>query len=366
MAMGDSALVHAFAGSAAAALSLLLFYPLDVLRTHAQLHPDEHTDGIVRAAWRHAERHGGWGSLWQAVGPSVQTQWVSFFVYFFVYQYLKSIVVGDDDEDSGEVTGEKQHHDGGTSHHSTTTSAIGPVANLAVAAVAGAINVMATAPLWLAATRLKTRRLDSGGDDDDDHGDDDDDAVDGGSNDGESDGGRRDVRVGKDASGDRQRGGAGPRQTRAVKGGRDRHAAGDSDRRRGGRPSGRGGTGPNHAGDARPAEAGASRHGAPSQQMGLLGMMLAVAREEGLLALWAGVTSSLLLVTNPMIQFAVYEQSKRIAAAALVVEDTGDLYSATFFFLGGWAKFVATLMTYPLQVVQCRQRAVATAGEVSR
>jgi len=99
-------------------------------------------------------------------------------------------------------------------------------------------------------------------------------------------------------------------------------------------------------------------------QPGLLELVVAVAREEGVLALWAGVTSSLFLVANPMIQFAVYEQSKATATVAFSVVNAGDLTGATYFVLGGWAKLVATMCTYPLQVVQCRQRALATAGEV--
>ena len=64
-------------------------------------------------------------------------------------------------------------------------------------------------------------------------------------------------------------------------------------------------------------------------------------------ALWSGLGSSLVLVSNPAIQFAVYESLKRKIIAK----------SATsFFIMGAIAKAVATVVTYPIQLAQARQR----------
>eukprot|EP00035_Acanthoeca_spectabilis_P037139 m.43686 g.43686 ORF g.43686 m.43686 type:complete len:318 (-) comp8459_c0_seq2:2573-3526(-) len=243
----DTALVHALAGGGAAALALLLFFPLDVVRTHIQVaHKGGSATRLGEATQAYVKKH-GWRALYEGVLPSIQTQWVSFFVYFFVYQQLKVSVTA-----------------------RSSDGAIGPMLNLAVAAAAGAVNVVVTAPLWLAATRLKMWRS------------------------------------------------------------TESHNDATS--------------------SSTPAH--------PAQPPSLWGLILSIAQTEGVATLWAGVGSSLVLVTNPMIQFAIYEQSKRLASfvAGTALED--GLPAALYFVLGGWAKVLATLTTYPLQVVQSRQRAL--------
>ncbi|GJQ66497.1 hypothetical protein Trydic_g4489, partial [Trypoxylus dichotomus] len=80
---------------------------------------------------------------------------------------------------------------------------------------------------------------------------------------------------------------------------------------------------------------------------GLLDGLVHIANTEGLAALWSGIGSSLVLVSNPAIQFAVYEALKRHI----------PLKSASAFFLmGAVAKAVATMATYPIQLAQSRQR----------
>jgi adenine nucleotide transporter 17 len=78
-------------------------------------------------------------------------------------------------------------------------------------------------------------------------------------------------------------------------------------------------------------------------------------QDEGLAALWGGTASSLMLVTNPVIQFVVYDKVKLI-----FTQDSGKKHlSATdIFFIGAIAKALATVFTYPIQVAQSRQRAV--------
>lgn len=80
---------------------------------------------------------------------------------------------------------------------------------------------------------------------------------------------------------------------------------------------------------------------------GLLDGMLHIASTEGVDSLWSGFGASLLLVANPAIHFTVYETLKRRV----------NVKSATtFFLLGAISKSVATVVTYPLQLVQTRQR----------
>ena len=76
-------------------------------------------------------------------------------------------------------------------------------------------------------------------------------------------------------------------------------------------------------------------------------------REEGLAGLWSGATSSLVLTVNPAIQFMVYEAAKR---QAMRVSAGRQLSSSTVFLVGAVAKTVATVLTYPIQLVQAKQR----------
>lgn len=93
-------------------------------------------------------------------------------------------------------------------------------------------------------------------------------------------------------------------------------------------------------------------------------IMLRIYREEGVLSLWNGTMPSLLLVCNPVLQHFVYDQLKRrtltarrgkvagtVAAAAAVA-----LTSLEAFYFGAIGKFVATIVSYPLQVAQSRLR----------
>ncbi|XP_013146837.1 PREDICTED: peroxisomal membrane protein PMP34 [Papilio polytes] len=76
-----------------------------------------------------------------------------------------------------------------------------------------------------------------------------------------------------------------------------------------------------------------------------------VYKKEGLHGLWSGTVPSLLLVSNPAIQFMVYETMKR------KLMSTGKFDNLTAFIVGALAKGVATTLTYPLQLVQSRLRA---------
>lgn len=75
--------------------------------------------------------------------------------------------------------------------------------------------------------------------------------------------------------------------------------------------------------------------------------MVYVARNEGFGRLWSGISPSLILVSNPAIQFAVYEYLKRRIS-------TKSAFSV--FLMGAVSKAIATVITYPLQLAQARQR----------
>lgn len=85
---------------------------------------------------------------------------------------------------------------------------------------------------------------------------------------------------------------------------------------------------------------------------GIIDGLKKVSREEGMGALWSGTGPSLILAGNPAVQFMVYEATKKF-----LMSDTKEaLRGRQYFALGAIAKAVSTILTYPLQVAQCRQR----------
>ncbi|XP_020607340.1 peroxisomal membrane protein PMP34-like [Orbicella faveolata] len=85
---------------------------------------------------------------------------------------------------------------------------------------------------------------------------------------------------------------------------------------------------------------------------GIIDGLLRISQEEGLSTLWSGTGPSLVLAGNPAIQFMVYEAIKKF----LMHEDKKALSGKQYFALGAIAKAVSTVVTYPLQVAQCKQR----------
>ncbi|ETN62594.1 peroxisomal membrane protein pmp34 [Anopheles darlingi] len=87
---------------------------------------------------------------------------------------------------------------------------------------------------------------------------------------------------------------------------------------------------------------------------GLLDGLQYIARTEGVRGLWAGAVPSLLLVINPAIQFMVYEALKRKLTEGRPSSSSPS--AITFFSIGAIAKMIATVLTYPLQLVQTKLR----------
>jgi len=82
--------------------------------------------------------------------------------------------------------------------------------------------------------------------------------------------------------------------------------------------------------------------------------LIKVGKEEGIEGLWKGLIPSLALVSNPAIQFATYERIKKIYNK---IYDGQQPSALGFFYIGAIAKAVATFLTYPIQIIQARQRA---------
>jgi len=89
---------------------------------------------------------------------------------------------------------------------------------------------------------------------------------------------------------------------------------------------------------------------------GMYDCLARVAKEEGILALWSGTIASLILVSNPTINFVVYDKIRQIWVSAAKKQGR-SLTSVEIFVNGAIAKAVATVLTYPIQVAQTRLRA---------
>lgn len=89
---------------------------------------------------------------------------------------------------------------------------------------------------------------------------------------------------------------------------------------------------------------------------GVFDTLTRIVNEEGVGALWNGVGPSLVLVSNPTIQFSTYERVRGIMAKVAEKRGSG-ITSFEFFVMGAIAKAVATVFTYPLQIAQSRLRA---------
>jgi len=87
---------------------------------------------------------------------------------------------------------------------------------------------------------------------------------------------------------------------------------------------------------------------------GLVDGLLKIYNQEGIQGLWAGTLPSLMLVINPAIQFMTYEGIKR--RLSKTYGNDKQFSSIVYFLVGAVAKCVATVFTYPLQLVQTKLR----------
>jgi len=89
---------------------------------------------------------------------------------------------------------------------------------------------------------------------------------------------------------------------------------------------------------------------------GVLDAMSTIRSREGILALWNGAGASMLLVSNPVFQFVIYEWIKKFMGR--VSKGRGiPIRGAEYFLMAAFAKAIATVATYPIQLAQSRLRA---------
>lgn len=86
---------------------------------------------------------------------------------------------------------------------------------------------------------------------------------------------------------------------------------------------------------------------------GLIDGLIRILQNEGPGALWSGTAPSLILVTNPAIQFMIFEMLKRNLQELFQKKELSPFH---IFALGAVSKLVSTMISYPLQVVQSKKR----------
>lgn len=127
-------LEHAVAGSTGTVLATLLLFPLERLKTLLQLEPS--TGLGVRGVLLRVLREEGRDGLYRGCGPMLQTVGTSNFVYFFLFDGFKERLAKALGREEGEV---------------------GPYETLASSAIAGALNMILTEPLWRACVVAQAR-----------------------------------------------------------------------------------------------------------------------------------------------------------------------------------------------------------------
>lgn len=85
--------------------------------------------------------------------------------------------------------------------------------------------------------------------------------------------------------------------------------------------------------------------------------VIQIASQEGSLALWNGISSSLVLVLNPVLQFSVCDILKRHRLKAQAYHGRDILHAREAFFIGAGCKSLASFVTYPVQLAQLKSRA---------
>ena len=91
------------------------------------------------------------------------------------------------------------------------------------------------------------------------------------------------------------------------------------------------------------------------QYTGILQCLFKIKTEEGILTLWNGTLTSIILCCNPALNLGIYMMLKRHRFLIDISDNHSD--SIAPFISSFISKFMATVVTYPIQVLQTRHRA---------
>ena len=334
--------MDAVAGAAGALLALLSTYPLMTLNTrqHTERGADARARGGTRTHTRRrvsmmdelravAKEDGGLAGLYRGIEPAVIGTVTSQTVYNYVYASLR-------------VATARMKNKGVREKNGAGAAGLGALESLAIASVAGSINVVLTIPIWTVCVRMQAERA----------------------NEGEGkvsspNAAERGAERGAERDDDEKNDGVFSRTLRALK--KKARAAASSDGSVSSRASGsaRGG--------------GVDERGPHVRKKTFLETTGAVWEENGLAGFWRGVVPSLIMVSNPALQYAFYEsasdafrrrraKTQRGVAGSSPSGTLGALTAWEVFVAASLAKMGATVLTYPVLLVKTRLQASGSRG----
>lgn len=100
--------------------------------------------------------------------------------------------------------------------------------------------------------------------------------------------------------------------------------------------------------------------------MNSMQMALHIVRKEGIKGLYKGMSASYLGVAEGTIQWVLYEKLKQYGASAPTSGDKPQSKLSSMIGAAGLAKFTASLITYPHEVLRTRLRQQAQPGQISK
>ena len=268
-----------------------------------------------------AKEDGGLAGLYRGIEPAVIGTVTSQTVYNYVYASLRVATARMKNKGVREKNG---------------AAGLGALESLAIASVAGSINVVLTIPIWTVCVRMQAERANEG--------------------EGKVPSPNAAER-GAERDDDEKNDGVFSRTLRAFKA----RAAASSDGSVSSRASGsaRGG--------------GMNERGPHVRKKTFLETTGAVWEENGLAGFWRGVVPSLIMVSNPALQYAFYEsesdafrrrraKTQRGVAGSSPSGTLGALTAWEVFVAASLAKMGATVLTYPVLLVKTRLQASGSRG----
>nr|DAD26650.1 TPA_asm: hypothetical protein HUJ06_028118 [Nelumbo nucifera] len=258
----SDALINGLAGAGGGIIAQLITYPLQTVNTRQQTERDPKKSsrklGTIGQMCQ-VVKHEGWGRLYGGLTPSLVGTAASQGVYYYFYQIFRSQAEADALDRWKKGIGD---------------GSVGMFSSLAVAALAGCVNVLFTNPIWVVVTRMQTHTKAS-----------------------------TETRLNRNLS-------IVPDETILAV--------------------------------VEPPPYGTSH------------AVQEVYDEAGLWGFWKGVFPTLIMVSNPSIQFMLYETLlKKLKARRASSKKGNDAVTALeIFLLGAVAKLGATVVTYPLLVVK--------------
>ena len=347
--------VDAVAGAAGALLALLSTYPLMTLNTrqHTERGADEtlprrrggintHTHTRRRVSMMDelravAKEDGGLAGLYRGIEPAVIGTVTSQTVYNYVYASLR---VATARMKRKRVSVRKKN-----AERLQRAAGLGALESLAIASVAGSINVVLTIPIWTVCVRMQAERA----------------------NEGEGKVPSPNAALERDADEKNDEKSVFSRMLRAFKAFK---AAAAFD----------GSVSSRASGSARGGGVEGHSRGPPVtvrtvRKKTFLETTGAVWNENGLAGFWRGVVPSLIMVSNPALQYAFYEsasdafrrrraKTQRKVAGSIPsgARDSRSLTAWEVFVAASLAKMGATVLTYPVLLVKTRLQASGSRG----